>query len=73
MATLVLTVAAGGEAGAVLRRLATVIDQAASVLPGDRNSSGASVTCTIDNAPSSGFATIAIAGAGLAATQTFTV
>lgn len=54
-ATLTFTVAVGGEAGARFRKLAKAIEQAASVLP-DNNSTGASVVLTLDNGPSTGFA-----------------
>jgi hypothetical protein len=53
MATLPITVAIGGEAGALYRRLAKAIEQAAGDLP-DNNASGASTTLTIDNAPAGG-------------------
>lgn len=72
MATVVVTIAAGGEAGAFARRFGTAIQQAAAALP-DRNPTGASVTITIDNAPATGTASVAIAGGGLAATQTVTI
>lgn len=69
MATVVVTIAAGNEAGATIRRFGEAVQQAAMSLP-DRNGSGASVTMTIDNAPSTGTVSVAIAGGGLASTQT---
>jgi hypothetical protein len=50
MATLTVTVAAGGEAGAVYRRLAEVIKIATAQVP-DRTSSGASCVLTITDSP----------------------
>lgn len=52
---------AGNESGALIRRLAKKLDQAAASLP-DRTSTGASVVLTIDNAPSTGVASVAITG-----------
>lgn len=49
MASVTVTWTAGQEAGAGLRRLAKQIEKAAGNVP-DRNSSGASVVLTIDNA-----------------------
>lgn len=72
MATLVYTVNAGGEAGAIIRRFGEMLQQAAGDLP-DKNAGGAAVTITFDNAPASGFASIAVAGGGLAATKTVVV
>lgn len=72
IATLAITIAAGGEAGAFARRLGNAIQQAALALP-DRNPTGASVTITFDNGPATGTASVAIAGGGLASTQTVTV
>lgn len=72
MATVVITIAAGGEAGAFCRRFGNAIQQAAIALP-DRNPTGGSVTITIDNGPATGTASVAIAGGGLASTQTVTV
>lgn len=72
MATLAITIAAGGEAGAFARRFGEAIQQAAGDLA-DRNPSGASVTITFDNAPSTGTASVAIAGGTLAATKTVIV
>lgn len=53
MATLTVTIAAGNETGAILRKLAKNIEQIASGVP-DRVSSGASTVLTIDNGPASG-------------------
>lgn len=61
MATVTITMTAGSEAGALVRRLAKKLEQAAAVLP-DRNSTGASVVLTIDNNPASGIASVAITG-----------
>lgn len=72
IATVAITIAAGGEAGAFVRRFALALQQAALLLP-DKNSSGASVVITVDNAPSTGTASVAIAGGGLASTQTVLV
>jgi hypothetical protein len=72
MATLVFTVAKGGEAGAIIRRFGEILQQAAGDLA-DRNAGGADVTITFDNAPASGFATVAVAGGTLPATVTKTV
>ena len=57
MATLTITLAAGSETGAVLRRLAKQIEKAAADVP-DRVSTGASTVLTIDNAPSTGVASV---------------
>jgi hypothetical protein len=72
MATVVVTIAAGGEAGATIRRFGEAVQQAAMLLP-DRNPTGASVTMTIDNGPATGTVSVAVAGGGLAATQTVIV
>lgn len=72
MATVVVTIAAGGEAGAFVRRFGEAIQQAAGDLP-DRNPTGASVTITIDNAPATGTASVAIAGGNMPATRTILV
>lgn len=53
MATLTVTFAANTNAGAQLRRLASRLQAAASVVP-DNASTGASTVLTIDNAPSTG-------------------
>lgn len=49
MASVTITVAISGEAGAQLRGLATAINKVASALP-DKCASGASTVLTIDNA-----------------------
>lgn len=59
MATLTITVAAGGQAGAAFRKLAQRINEAASALP-DANPTGADTVLTIDNGPSSGLASVQI-------------
>ena len=59
MATLTITLAAGSETGALLRRLARQIEKAAIDVP-DRVSTGASTVLTIDNAPSTGVASVQI-------------
>lgn len=59
MATLTITFAANTGAGALLRRLAKQIDKAAAEMP-DRVHSGASTVLTIDNAPSTGVASVQI-------------
>lgn len=70
MATLAITIAAGGNAGAQLRELGHLIEKAATPLS-DTNGSGASVTLTIDNAPSAGTASIVVAGGGLPTQTTY--
>lgn len=57
MASVTITLAAGSETGAVLRRLAKQIDKMAATVP-DRVSTGASTVLTIDNAPSTGVASV---------------
>lgn len=49
MASVTITVAAGGEAGAVFRAIANAIETAVVAVP-DRNATGASTVLTIDNA-----------------------
>lgn len=61
IATLTITIAAGGNAGATFRKLAARIEQATRDMP-DINSTGASVVLTIDNAPSVGVATVQVTG-----------
>lgn len=61
MATLTITLTAGSEAGATLRRCAKQLEKAAAILP-DRNSTGASTVLTIDNAPSTGTASFQVTG-----------
>lgn len=72
MATLAVTIAAGGEAGAIIRRLATVLNQAAIDIP-DRNPTGSSIVLTFDNAPSSGTASVQISGGNLGTGPTYRV
>lgn len=70
MASVTITIAAGGEAGAVFRRLAKQIEKAAANLP-DRNPTGASTVLTIDNALGS-HAGVSITGP-IASSTTFLV
>lgn len=73
MASAVVTITAPGEAGAQIRRLAKIIELAAVGVP-DRNSSGASVTCTINDTPGgNGIASVVIAGGGMPTQTTFIV
>jgi len=72
MATLAITIAAGGNAGAQLRTLGNLIQKAATPL-GDTNPTGASVVLTIDNAPSGGTASVVVSGGGLATQTTYFV
>jgi hypothetical protein len=53
MATVTITLAAGTEQGALIRKLARKIDQLAATVP-DRVSTGASTVITIDNATTAG-------------------
>jgi hypothetical protein len=59
MATLAVTFTAGSETGALLRRLAKQIENAAAGVP-DRVPTGASTVLTIDNAPATGNASVQI-------------
>lgn len=61
MATVAITIAAGGNAGSSLRALALAIQRAAVNIP-DTNSTGASVVCTISDAPATGVASVQITG-----------
>ena len=61
MATLTLTLAAGSETGATLRKLANVIETMATAVP-DRVPTGASTTVVFDNAPSTGSISVQITG-----------
>jgi hypothetical protein len=70
MATLAFTFTAGNEAGASIRAIAATIEKAATSVA-DRNSSGASVTLTLDNAPSTGVVSVLIAGGGLPTQTTY--
>lgn len=73
VASAVVTITAGGAGGSQLRRLAQVIAQAASAVP-DVNSSGASLTLTINDAPGgNGVASVLLAGGGLATQTTYVV
>lgn len=73
MASAVVTITAGGEAGAQLRKLGEIIQQAASALA-DRNSTGSSVTCTINDTPGgNAIASVVIAGGGLPTQTTYIV
>jgi hypothetical protein len=57
MASVTVTITAGSETGAILRRLAKQIDKMAATVP-DRVSTGASTVLTIDNAPSTGVVSV---------------
>lgn len=59
MATLNITIPVGGYAGSTIRALARSLEQIASNMP-DQNSSGASVVLTVDNAPATGVASVAL-------------
>lgn len=73
MASAVITITAPGAAGSQLRHLAQVINQAASAVT-DTNSSGASVTCTINDTPGgNGIASVVVAGGGLPTQTTYIV
>jgi hypothetical protein len=73
MASAVVTITAGGNAGAQLRVLAGLIEKAAAPLT-DTNGSGASVTCTINDAPGgNGIASVVVAGGGLPTQTTYIV
>lgn len=61
MATLTITMAAGSETGATIRRLAYAIEQLAINVP-DRVPTGASTTLVIDNAPSTGTVSVQLTG-----------
>jgi hypothetical protein len=61
MATLTVTIAAGANAGYVLRKLSQRLQEAASGIP-DNVPTGASTTLVIDNAPSGGSASVQITG-----------
>lgn len=71
MATLAVTWTAGQEAGGGMRALANAIEQAATTV-GD-SVTGASVTLTFDNAPSTGHVSVLVAGGGLATQTTYFV
>lgn len=59
MATLAITVAAGANAGSILRRLAAQIENMSIAVP-DQVSTGASTVITVDNAPGTGTCTVQI-------------
>lgn len=59
MATLTITIAAGSNPGEILRRLARSVEKCAVVVP-DNVSTGASTVLTINNAPSTGTASVQI-------------
>lgn len=59
MATLTVTVAKGGEAGATFRKVAKAIRQVAADIP-DANPTGASYVLTIDNAPATGTVSVQV-------------
>jgi hypothetical protein len=58
MATLSITVPANANAGAVLRRLAFQIQQAAAGIPDNAN--GASTVMTVNDSPTGGIASVQI-------------
>jgi hypothetical protein len=62
VATLVVSFPAGSDTGALLRRLATVL-QMASGNVNDKCATGATTTLTIDNAPTGGIVSIQLAQA----------
>jgi hypothetical protein len=73
MASATISIAAGGAGGSQLRRLAQVIAQAASAVP-DTNSTGAALTCVINDAPGgNGVASVLVAGGGLPTQVTYIV
>lgn len=73
MASAAITWVAGSEAGAQMRRLATVIEQASLNLA-DRNPTGASVVLTINDAPGGGaVASVLVSGGGLPTQPTYVV
>jgi hypothetical protein len=72
LASAAITFTAGSEGGAKLRALANAILRAAADVP-DRNSSGASLVCTISDAPATGNASVVISGGGLPTQQTYIV
>jgi hypothetical protein len=57
MATLAITITAGSETGAILRRLAKCIELQAAAVP-DKVGSGASTVLTFDNAPATGVCSV---------------
>lgn len=59
MATLAVTIPAGGYAGSTLRKLGERIQEAAANVP-DQVGTGASTVLTIDNAPATGVAGVQI-------------
>lgn len=59
MATLTITYAAGANAGAQIRKLSQRLEELSLNVP-DNASTGASTVLTIDNAPSSGTASVQI-------------
>lgn len=59
MATLTVTIPAGGQAGSVLRKLAKNLDKLASGMP-DVVAGGASTVLTINNAPSTGTVSVEV-------------
>jgi hypothetical protein len=73
MASATISIAAGGAAGSQLRRLAQIIGQAASAVS-DTNSTGAAVTCVINDTPGgNGIASVLVAGGGLPTQVTYIV
>lgn len=73
MASAAITITtAQGNAGAILRQLACAIEKAAAPLS-DLNPSGASVVCTISDAPATGNASVVVSGGGLPTQPTYIV
>ena len=61
MATLTVTIPAGNETGAILRKLADNINQIAANVP-DKVAGGASTTLVFDNGPATGFVSVQLTG-----------
>lgn len=59
MATVTVTIPAGNETGAILRKLAANINQIAANVP-DKVAGGASTVLTVDNGPATGFVSVQI-------------
>lgn len=70
VSTLTFTFTAGSEGGSSIRAIANAIEKA-SMAVADRNATGGSLTMVLDNAPSTGVASVLIAGAGLPTQPTF--
>ena len=70
MATLTLTVAAGGNAGASFRKLGKTIERAVAEIP-DVNATGASTVLTLDNG--SGVCTVQVTAGPYTSTTVYRV